>query len=87
MATLRWSGSQFRNCESTFLAQGRHHQRVDRRRSEPPRRRARMLGADWGKPFVDVYVGGCDARRITLTESDLHLQHLQEASQSGVSPR
>jgi len=33
---------------------------------------ARMLGADW-EAFVDAYVGGCDARRITVTESDLHI--------------
>jgi hypothetical protein len=33
---------------------------------------ARMLGLDW-RAFVDAYVGGCDARRITLAETDLHV--------------
>lgn len=30
---------------------------------------ARMLGADWER-YCDAYVGGCDARRITLSETD-----------------
>jgi hypothetical protein len=33
---------------------------------------ARMLGVNW-EAFVGAYVGGCDARRITLTESELHI--------------
>jgi hypothetical protein len=33
---------------------------------------ARMLGQNW-QAFVEAYVGGCDARRITLTESELQI--------------
>ncbi|MBA2480428.1 MAG: hypothetical protein H0V44_07180 [Planctomycetes bacterium] len=36
---------------------------------------ARMLGADW-RAVVAAYVGGCDARRITLAEGDHHLPSL-----------
>ncbi len=45
---------------------------------------ARMLGADW-MAYVDAYVGGCDARRITLAEGTLHLPMIPGGATVGSS--